>query len=99
MSEYEWVKCSDELPELKDDSVIVYFAKQDTVDMVHIEDYFKDITCGKDEDRNQLYTKWYLSVGVTHWHPMPEKPVSTSGECPEIFPCTLESLDNLNIRK
>lgn len=77
----EWVKCNDRLPELKDDGVIVYFGLPDhsgfcghAVETVHIEDYFKDITNGVDDSGVQLYTKWYLSMGVTHWMALPEIP-------------------------
>ena len=70
----KWIACEDELPEIRDDSVLVYFPKYDCVDMVHIEDWFKDITAGLDDNGNQLYTKWYKSQGVTHWHPLPEPP-------------------------
>ncbi|MEE9193111.1 MAG: DUF551 domain-containing protein, partial [Thermodesulfobacteriota bacterium] len=79
----------------KDDSVLVYFARTFSVDMVHIEDYFKDMTNGKDEDGNQLYTKWYLTQGVTHWHPMPDHP--NLDKAPEIFPGTLDLLNKLRI--
>ena len=79
----EWIKCSDELPESRDDSVLVCsitgsedgkgFPKGG-FDMVHIQDYFDDITDGIDEDGNQKYTKWYLTQGITHWMPYPELP-------------------------
>lgn len=42
--------------------------------MVHVEDFFGDITNGRDENGNQKYTKLYLSHGITHWQPMPEAP-------------------------
>ena len=42
--------------------------------MVHIQDYFQDITAGVDEEGKQLYTKWYLTAGVTHWMPLPPPP-------------------------
>ncbi|MEQ1977368.1 DUF551 domain-containing protein [Xenorhabdus sp. SGI240] len=69
----EWVKCSDRLPELRDDSVIAYFS-HGGMDMVHIEDCFKDIGAGVDENGNQLWTKWYLTIGITHWMEFPEPP-------------------------
>jgi hypothetical protein len=68
----EWVDVNDRLPQLKDDSVLVYF-DNGGIDMVHIEDYFGDITSGV-IDGKQTYTKWYLSQGVTHWMPLPEPP-------------------------
>lgn len=70
----KWIKCSKELPELGDYSVLVYFSERGGIDVVHVEDYFGDITSGVDENGNQLYTKWYLSRGVTHWMPLPEPP-------------------------
>ena len=69
----EWISVKDKLPEIKDDSVLAYW-NDGGMDMVHIEDYFKDITAGKDENGRQLYTKYYLTVGITHWQPMPEPP-------------------------
>ena len=80
-----WIKCSDRLPELKDDSVLAYSDGTSThaenhawpkggMDMVHIEDYFGDVTCGLDESGTQLYTKMYLCRGVTHWQPLPAPP-------------------------
>ena len=42
--------------------------------MVHIQDYFGDVTCGLDSEGKQLYTKMYLSNGVTHWMPLPSPP-------------------------
>ena len=69
-----WVKCSDRIPELRDDSVLVYFSENGGIDMVHIEDYFKDITAGFDDSGNQIYTKWYLCQNVTHWMPLPQPP-------------------------
>lgn len=70
----EWVKCDDRLPELRDDSVLVYFSDNKSIGMVHIEDYFEDITAGRDEQGELKYTKWYLSQGVTHWMELPETP-------------------------
>lgn len=69
-----WIKCSDELPELRDDSVLVYFSENGGIDMVHIEDWFSDITNGLDAYGNQLYVKMYATRGVTHWQPLPEPP-------------------------
>jgi hypothetical protein len=68
-----WIKCSDRIPEIRDDSVLVYFADNDSIDMVHIHDYFKDITAGK-IDGVQQYTKWYKSQKVTHWMELPDRP-------------------------
>lgn len=77
----EWIKCSERLPESKDDGVLVYFGLPDHsgfcghgVETVHIQDYFDDITNGLDADGNQLYAKQYLSMGITHWMPLPAPP-------------------------
>jgi hypothetical protein len=69
----EWISVDDALPELKDDSVVAHF-KNGSIETVHIETNFKDITCGIDERGNQMYTKWYLSAGITHWMPLPAPP-------------------------
>lgn len=70
----EWIKCDEKLPEIRDDSVIVYFSETGGVECVHIMEYFENITSGRDSDGNQLYTKWYLIQKVTHWMPLPEPP-------------------------
>lgn len=71
----DWISVEDRLPESKDDSVLAYWADNGGMDMVHIQDYFDDITAGIAEDGfTQLYTKWYISSGVTHWMPLPEPP-------------------------
>jgi len=67
----DWISVDDRLPEIKDDSVLATFPNGG-VDIIHIEEYFKDITNGHDEEGRQEYTKWYLSQGVTHWMPLPE---------------------------
>lgn len=80
-----WIKCSDRLPEIKDDSVLAYADgtsphagrhawPKGGMDMVHIQDYFGDVTAGLDDAGNQLFTKMYLSNGVTHWQPLPSPP-------------------------
>lgn len=70
----QWIKCSEKLPDLIDDTVLVYFAKSGSIETVHIQDYFSDITAGLGEDGEQLYTKWYLSQNVTHWMLLPAPP-------------------------
>jgi hypothetical protein len=70
----KWVDCKEQIPELKDDCVLVYFSETEAIETVHIEDYFGDITAGFDGDGNQLYTKWYLTQKITHWMPLPEPP-------------------------
>ncbi|MGG5195300.1 DUF551 domain-containing protein [Citrobacter sp. S5] len=80
----EWIKCSDQLPESKDDSVLVcsvtgsgdntYGFPKGGFDMVHIQDYFDDVTDGFDENGKQKYTKMYIHAGITHWMPYPELP-------------------------
>lgn len=69
-----WISTKDRLPELVDDNVLVYFSKMGTIDLVYIEDYFKDMNNGFDEKGNQLYAKWYKIQGVTHWMKLPEIP-------------------------
>ncbi|MBD2803055.1 DUF551 domain-containing protein [Xenorhabdus sp. M] len=69
----EWIKCSERLPEIRDDSVIVYFS-HGSMDMVHIEDYFCDVPNGEDEHGNQLYIKPYEYRGITHWMDFPQSP-------------------------
>lgn len=75
----EWISVEDRLPELGDYSVLAWFDngelfEQGGIDMVHVEDYFKDITAGFDDEGNQAYTKWYQWQKVTHWQPLPEPP-------------------------
>jgi len=64
----EWTKIEDGIPELQDASVLVHF-ENGSMETVHIEDYFKDITDGLDIRGNQKYTKWYLksTPRITHW--------------------------------
>ena len=85
--EMEWINVNEELPESKDDSVLVcsvdgskydeYGFPEGGIDMVHIQDYFNDITAGLDENGNQLYTKRYIEMGITHWMYLPELPISS----------------------
>ena len=72
-----WVSVEDRLPELKDDSVLACF-ENGSIETVHIEDYFKQITNGFDAEGNQVYTKWYLhhDPKVTHWQPLPAAPTN-----------------------
>ncbi len=79
----EWISVSDRLPESADESVLAYsdghrYTKggwpEGAIDMVHIQDYFDDITCGLDDKGDQMYTKWYRTEGVTHWMPLPDDP-------------------------
>lgn len=60
----DWINVNDRLPEIRDDSVFAYF-DHGGIDMVHIQDYFADITAGV-IDGVQQYLKWYLHQGVTH---------------------------------
>ncbi|MCU6235468.1 DUF551 domain-containing protein [Morganella morganii] len=77
-----WISVNERLPEIRDDSVLAYWRTgvlaywqgHGGMDMVHVEDFFGDITNGRDENGNQKYTKLYLSHGITHWQPMPEAP-------------------------
>ncbi len=41
----EWISVEDRLPEIRDASVLAYW-KHGGIDMVHIEEYFSDITSG-----------------------------------------------------
>ena len=69
----EWISVKDGLPRIKDDSVFVFF-DHGGIDIVHIMDYFVDITSGFDDDGKQLYAKWFQTQGVTHWMPLPDPP-------------------------
>lgn len=69
----EWISVNERLPELKDDGVLVFFPNG-AIETVHIQDYFDDITAGVDDFGVQMYTKWYITQGVTHWMPLPEAP-------------------------
>jgi hypothetical protein len=70
----KWIKCSDSLPELSDRSVLAYFSDNNCIDMIHVDDYFKYITSGVDNNGAQKYTKWYLTQNVTHWMELPVPP-------------------------
>ena len=61
-----WIRIEERTPELGDYSVLVWF-EHGAWDMVHVEDWFGDITNGLDENGVQQYTKWYLKQPVTHW--------------------------------
>jgi len=69
-----WKDVTKELPVTSDRGVLVYYSVQDTVESVHVEDYFLPITDGVDEEGNQLYTYWYQAQGVTHWLELPLSP-------------------------
>jgi len=64
-----WISCSDRLPELGDYSVLGFW-QHGGWDMIHVEDYFGDITDGFNNKGEQLYTKWYQSQCITHWMPI-----------------------------
>ena len=70
----KWINVKDKIPESKDDSVLVYYADTKSIDMVHIQDYFDDITNGLDVNDKQLYTKRYINQDITHWMPLPDTP-------------------------
>jgi hypothetical protein len=69
----EWISVKDSLPESEDNSVLAHF-ENGSIETVHIQDYFDDITAGIDPDGKQLYIKRYISVEITHWMPLPEPP-------------------------
>ena len=74
----EWIELNtgnDTLPELRDNSVLAHF-ENGSIETVHIEDMFKDITDGLDEKGQQQYTKWYLNhePKLTHWMELPKPP-------------------------
>ena len=74
----EWIKLNtgnDTLPKLEDNSVLAHF-ENGSIETVHIQDFFGDITNGVDENGKQLYTKWYLNHNpkLTHWMQLPEAP-------------------------
>ncbi|WP_250621664.1 DUF551 domain-containing protein [Acinetobacter pittii] len=72
----EWISVKDKLPEITDASVLAHF-QNGSIETVHIEDWFKDITDGLDEDGRQKYTKWYLKASntITHWAPLIMPPI------------------------
>ncbi len=72
----EWISVDDRLPESRDDSVLVFFAKSGSIETVHIQDFFDEITAGKNTDGEQMYTRPYLQheQNVTHWQPLPKWP-------------------------
>ena len=70
----DWVSVEERLPELGDYSVLVYFSEMGSIDIVHVEDYFKDITAGV-ENGKQTYAKWYIPQKVSHWVELPTPPV------------------------
>ena len=66
-----WISVDDAIPPLGDYSVLVRF-DNGSEETIHVEDYFEDITAGLSEAGEQLYTKWYKTQGVTHWHTLPD---------------------------
>ncbi|AZC08654.1 DUF551 domain-containing protein [Acinetobacter nosocomialis] len=74
----EWISVEDKLPEIADASVLAHF-QNGSIETVHIEDWFKDITSGFDEAGKQTFTKWYLKASntITHWMPLQEAPIET----------------------
>ncbi len=73
-----WIELNtenDKLPELRDGNVLAHF-ENGSIETVHIQDMFGDITAGIDENGNQLYTKWYINhkPKLTHWMELPKPP-------------------------
>lgn len=70
----EWIDVTDKLPEISDNSVLAHF-ENGSIETIHIEDWFKDITNGL-KDGVLQHTKWYLQADntITHWMPLPAPP-------------------------
>ena len=70
----KWIKIEDELPEVKDDCVLVHF-DNGGIETVHLE-WFDDITSGLDDNGRQLYCKRFKNnnPAFTHWMRLPEAP-------------------------
>lgn len=73
-----WVSVDERLPDLGDYSVLVHFGETGSIESVHVQDYFSDITAGESLSGEQQYTKWYKSQNVTHWHLLPDAPTLTA---------------------
>lgn len=70
-----WIPCSEHIPGLSDRSVLAYFPATGSMEIVHVEDYFKPITAGRDpKTGNQLFSRWYTQAGISHWRELPEPP-------------------------
>ena len=74
----EWIELNtgnDTLPELRDCNVLAHF-ENGSIETVHIQDMFGDITDGIDENGIQKYSKWYLNHDpkLTHWMELPKPP-------------------------
>jgi len=69
-----WISVKDELPEIRDDNVLVHFSNG-SIETTHLE-WFDDITCGLGEGGEQLYCKRFTNHNpeFTHWMPLPEPP-------------------------
>lgn len=71
----DWIYCKDATPHLGDYSVLATF-ENGAVEMVHVDDHFRPIGDGWDEQGNQKYTQWYRADGndmkVIAWTNMPE---------------------------
>jgi hypothetical protein len=75
----KWIRCEERLPKLGDYTVLVCAMngnfddspsirwRHGSYETVQVDDYFKDKGNGIDKNGNQLYGKWYLTVGITHW--------------------------------
>jgi hypothetical protein len=69
-----WISVKDRLPDYSDDDfVIVYSGAPDSLDMVYIPDFFKDVPV-RVGGVVLRYTKMYKSKGVTHWMSLPNPP-------------------------
>ncbi len=69
----DWINVKQQMPSPGDYSVLVYFSETQSVEMVHVSDYFMPITNGV-LNGEQQYTYWYSTRGVTHWMYLPNLP-------------------------
>lgn len=74
----EWISVNDRLPEDADKSVLAHF-ETGSIETVHKQDWFRDISAGFDKQGNQLWTKYYLNAWptITHWMEIPAPPADT----------------------
>lgn len=73
-----WKRCLEEEPPLGDYSVLMHFGNG-SIETVHVEDYFRPISDGVDDDGRPVFTKWWMrhEPPCTHWMELPEPPNSS----------------------